>query len=42
MAVAAVLAFVFNLDAALASGAHQPAVDVPPGARFDEKGRPET
>jgi flagellar biosynthetic protein FlhB len=42
MAVAAVLAFVFNLDAALASGAHQPRVDVPEGARFDEKGRPET
>ena len=41
MAVAAVLAFVFNLDAALASGAHQPPVDVPEGARFDEKGRPE-
>jgi flagellar biosynthetic protein FlhB len=41
MAVAAVLAFVFNLDAALASGAHQPPIDVPKGARFDEKGRPE-
>jgi flagellar biosynthetic protein FlhB len=42
MSVAAVLAFVFNLDAALASGGAQPPVDVPAGARFDEKGRPET
>jgi flagellar biosynthetic protein FlhB len=42
MAVAAVLAFVFNLDAALAAGAHQPSVDVPEGPAFDEKGRPET
>ncbi|MFN3944683.1 MAG: flagellar biosynthesis protein FlhB [Allosphingosinicella sp.] len=41
MAVAAVLAFVFNLDAALASGAAQPRVDVPPEARFDASGRPE-
>jgi flagellar biosynthetic protein FlhB len=42
LSVAAVLAFVFNLNAALASGAAQPPVDVPAGARFDEKGRPET
>ena len=39
MAVATVLSFVFNLDAAIAAGASQPAVSVPPGARFDEKGR---
>jgi len=41
LAVATVLAFVFNLDAAVASGAAQPAIEVPPGARFDEAGRPE-
>lgn len=41
MAVATVLAFVFNLDAALASGAAQPAVAVPPEARFDAEGRRE-
>jgi flagellar biosynthetic protein FlhB len=41
MAVASVLAFVFNLDAAVAAGAVQPPVVVPKGARFDEKGRPE-
>ena len=41
LAVASVLAFVFNLDAAVASGAVPPGVDVPKGARFDEKGRPE-
>jgi flagellar biosynthetic protein FlhB len=39
LAVATVLAFVFNLDAVLAEGGQQPSVDVPPGARFDEKGR---
>jgi flagellar biosynthetic protein FlhB len=42
LAVASVLAFVFNLDAAVAAGAAPPPVDVPKGARFDEKGRPET
>lgn len=42
MAVATVLAFVFNLDAALASGATQPQIDVPEGARFDENGKPES
>ena len=42
IAVATVLAFVFNLDAAAAAGATQPSVEVPPEARFDEKGRPET
>jgi flagellar biosynthetic protein FlhB len=41
LAVATVLAFVFNLDSALAAGAAQPAVEVPPAARFDETGRPE-
>ena len=41
LAVATVLAFVFNLDAAMAAGTAQPAVTVPPGARFDEKGRSE-
>lgn len=41
MAVASILAFVFNLDAALASGTPQPQVDVPENARFDEKGRPQ-
>jgi flagellar biosynthetic protein FlhB len=39
MAVAAVLAFVFNLDAAI--GARQPDVEVPPAMRFDAQGRPE-
>src|SRR3546814_710518 len=41
LAVATVLAFVFNLDSAVAAGAVQPPVTVPPGARFDEKGRPD-
>ena len=41
IAVATILAFVFNLDAAVAAGAVQPSVEVPPEARFDEKGRPE-
>ncbi len=38
MAVATVLAFVFNLDRALAEGVRQPQVEVPTGARFDEDG----
>lgn len=42
LAVATVLAFVFNLDAVLAQGGAQPVVDVPAEARFDEKGRAET
>ena len=42
LAVATVLAFVFNLDAMLAQGSGQPPVEVPPQARFDEKGRAET
>ena len=41
MSVATVLAFVFNLDTALASGAAQPAIDVPAPLRFDVRGRPE-
>ena len=41
LAVATVLAFVFNLEAALAAGASQPPVEVPTGARFDEQGRPQ-
>jgi len=39
IAVAAILAFVFNLDRAMAEGITQPNVDVPTGARFDEDGR---
>ncbi|ABQ66585.1 type III secretion exporter [Rhizorhabdus wittichii RW1] len=39
IAVAAILAFVFNLDRAMAEGIAQPEVDVPQGARFDEEGR---
>ena len=41
MAVATVLAFVFNIDRAMAEGVPQPAVDVPTAARFDEHGRAE-
>ena len=41
MAVASVLAFVFNLDQALASGQAQPEIDVPTGMRFDASGLPE-
>ena len=41
MAVAAILAFVFNLDQALASGQAQPEVEVPAGMRFDAVGLPE-
>lgn len=41
LAVATVLAFVFNLDAVLAEGGTQPIVEVPAEARFDEKGRAE-
>jgi flagellar biosynthesis protein FlhB len=38
LAVATVLAFVFNLDRALAEGIEQPAVNIPGDARFDENG----
>jgi len=41
MAVATVLAFVFNLDAAMTAGGRQPAVEVPQALRFDTSGRPE-
>lgn len=39
IAVAAILAFVFNLDRAMAEGIVQPDVNVPTGARYDEDGR---
>jgi flagellar biosynthetic protein FlhB len=43
IAVATVLAFVFNLDAAMADPTRKPMaapeIDVPPDARFDEEGR---
>ncbi|WP_294392122.1 flagellar type III secretion system protein FlhB [uncultured Sphingomonas sp.] len=38
IAVATVLAFVFNIDRAMAEGVSQPQVDVPAAARFDENG----
>lgn len=38
MAVATVLAFVFNLNAQM-GGSAQPAIEVPPTARFDENGQ---
>ncbi len=38
LAVATVLAFVFNIDRAMAEGISQPVVEVPAGARFDENG----
>lgn len=41
VAVATVLAFVFNLDAALAAGADKPEIEVPDNLRFDAAGRPE-
>ncbi len=42
LAVATVIAFVFNLDAAMAGGGEaplRPDIEVPEGARFDEDGR---
>ena len=39
IAVATILAFVFNLDRAMAEGIVQPKIEVPPDARFDEQGR---
>jgi flagellar biosynthetic protein FlhB len=39
IAVATVLAFVFNLDRAMAEGVSQPVVDVPAEARFDADGK---
>lgn len=41
VAVATVLAFVFNLDAALATVADKPDIDVPDNLKFDAAGRPE-
>jgi flagellar biosynthetic protein FlhB len=41
IAVATVLAFVFNLDAALATAADKPDIDVPDNLRFDATGRTE-
>ncbi len=41
VAVATVLAFVFNIDRAVAEGRTQPDVDVPGEVRFDEDGRSE-
>lgn len=42
MAVATVLAFVFNLNEQVGAALRQPPIDVPPAARFDETGRPES
>ena len=39
IAVASILAFVFNLDRAMADGIVQPDIEVPDGAKFDEDGR---
>lgn len=39
LAVATILAFVFNLDRAMAEGMQQPVVVVPPTKAFDERGR---
>lgn len=39
VAVATVLAFVFQLERAVADGLVQPAVDIPPSHRFDPEGR---
>lgn len=41
VAVATILAFVFNLDRALADGIANPPVTVPPSFRFDEHGKTE-
>lgn len=40
VAVATILAFVFNIDRAVAEGRTQPVVEVPSEVRFDENGRP--
>lgn len=39
IAVATILAFVFNLETALAEGVTQPQVDIPTEVRYDEDGR---
>ncbi|HTI31312.1 MAG TPA: flagellar type III secretion system protein FlhB [Sphingomonas sp.] len=41
LAVATILAFVFNLDKAIEEGRSQPPITVPEGKRFDERGRRE-
>jgi flagellar biosynthetic protein FlhB len=41
IAVATVLAFVFNIETALADGVRQPEIEVPSEARFDEDGNPQ-
>jgi flagellar biosynthesis protein FlhB len=41
LAVATILAFVFNLDKAISEGRGQPFVTVPAGKRFDANGNPE-
>lgn len=41
LAVATILAFVFNLDKAVAESRAQPAITVPESKRFDERGRPQ-
>jgi flagellar biosynthesis protein FlhB len=41
LAVATILAFVFNLDKAREEGRGQPHITVPQAKRFDERGRPE-
>ena len=40
IAVATILAFVFNIETALAEGVGQPDIKVPPEVRFDENGNP--
>ena len=40
IAVATILAFVFNIDRAMAEGRTQPVVEVPGEVRFDENGKP--
>jgi flagellar biosynthesis protein FlhB len=40
VAVATILAFVFNLERAMAEGVAQPLIEVPDAKRFDENGKP--
>jgi flagellar biosynthetic protein FlhB len=40
VAVATILAFVFNLDRAIAEGRGKPEIEVPGSMRFDETGAP--
>ena len=39
IAVATILAFVFNIERAMAEGVSQPRIDVPDAKRFDEHGK---